>query len=382
MALSNVEAELIAAAGKIAADVLWPNAAAIDLGRTFPISNLEALGRGGLLGAWIPPEAGGGGVSHAGFVRIMEAVGSACSSTGMCFLMHSTAAAILGKAATGEQVDRFLRPIAAGRMLVTLAQSERANGSNFFVPGIRAEARGDEYVLDGVKSFVTNGGHAHGYLVLTQASNDPAQMTMFLVEKDRPGVSFQGEWDGMGMAGNSSITMKLEGVRVPRANMIGADGGGRDLLFGINASVFILGHAGLFVGIAQRALDVAVEHARTRTHPDAGGSIGNHEILRYYLAETYLAIQGARRQAYQSAAEQDTQADNALIGLMASKVLANDVAIRATNNALQVCGGLGYRRGMPIERLYRDARAGAVMGPTSELLRDWIGKTLLGMPLG
>ncbi len=378
---SNLQSDLIAAAEATAREVLWPNAEAIDRNRTFPRNNLAALGKRGLLGAWLPRSAGGAGINSATFVRIMEAVGSACSSTGMCFLMHSTAAAILGKAATKEQVDRFLRPIAEGNKLATLAQSERANGSNFFIPGIRAEARGGAFVLNGVKSFVTNGGHADYYLVLTQASQDPAKMTMFLVEKDRPGVSFEGEWDGMGMVGNSSITLKLDGVQVPADNMIGNDGEGIDLLFGINAQVFILGHAGLFIGIAQRALDIAVEHAKTRNHPNAGGAIGNHQIIRYYLAEMYMAIEAARHQTYQSAADQDNQVENALIRLMASKVLANDVAIRATDRAMQVCGGLGYRKSMPIERLYRDARAGAVMGPASELLRDWIGKSLLGMPL-
>jgi alkylation response protein AidB-like acyl-CoA dehydrogenase len=381
MGKPTVQSELITIAEAIARDVLRPNAEAIDRTRTFPRANLDALGKAGLLGLWIPPSAGGAGITSATFVRVMEALGSACASTGMCFLMHSTAAAILGKVATKEQVDRLLRPIVAGNLLVTLAQSERANGSNFFVPGIRAEASGSEYVLDGVKSFVTNGGHADGYLVLTQAAQDPAKMTMFFVEKTRAGVSFQGEWDGMGMAGNSSITLALEGVRVPRENMVGNDGEGGDILFGINATVFILGHAGLFLGIAQRALDIAVEHARGRNHPSAGGPIGNHQIIRYYLAEMYMAIEGARHQIYKSAADQDGQAENALIGLMASKVLANDLAIRVTDKAMQVCGGLGYRKSMPIERLYRDARAGAVMGPASELLRDWIGKSLLGMPL-
>jgi isovaleryl-CoA dehydrogenase len=378
---TNIQPELIAAADATAREVLWSNAESIDRTRTFPRNNLDALGKRGLLGAWIPPAAGGAGVSCATFVRIMEAVGAGCSSTGMCFLMHSTAAAILGKAATGQQVERFLRPIAEGRKLATLAQSERTNGSNFFIPGIRAEADGDDFVLNGVKSFVTNGGHADFYLVLTQASQDPSKMTMFLVEKGGPGVSFEGEWDGMGMAGNSSITLRLEGARVPRENMIGGDGEGIELLFGINATVFILGHAGLFLGIAQRALDLAVEHAKTRSHPNAGGPIGNHQIIRYYLAEAYMAIEAARHQTYKSAADQDAKAEGALIRLMASKVLANDVAIRTTDRAMQVCGGLGYRKSMPIERLYRDARAGAVMGPASELLRDWIGKSLLGMPL-
>ena len=377
----EVDEELINAAATLTREVLIPNAARIDNERAFPQSSFDAMRGSPLLSAWLPRAAGGRGTNHSTFVRMMEHIGGGCGSTGLCFLMHSTASAILGVAAKEGALDRFLQAIVEDGKLATLAQSEGANGSNFFIPSIQIEESQGGYVLNGEKRFVSSGGHADFYLLLARSSDPNAGMDMLIVERESPGVSFCGEWDGMGMKGNSSIDMKLDNARIPRENLVGGVGQGMSLLFGINASVFIVGNAALNIGIAQRALDVAVEHAKSRTHPQAGGSIGNHQIIRYYIAQMYCAVNAARAHLHRAACDQDLGVEDALISLMASKVLGNDVAIRATDLAMQVCGGLGYRSDMPIERLYRDARAGAVMGPTSELLRDWIGKSLLEMPL-
>jgi alkylation response protein AidB-like acyl-CoA dehydrogenase len=299
----------------------------------------------------------------------------------MCYLMHGCATAVIAARATTEQAERWLRPITEGRCLTTLAFSERGTGAHFYNPEIQARRENGHYVLSGVKSFVTSGGHADVYLALVRATPAAEGLDVLAVEKDTPGVSFEGTWDGLGMAGNSSIRMVLQEARVPATNLIGSEGAGGDLVFGVVAPTFLIGVAAVNVGIAQAALEASTQHAIQRTYPPDGKALATLQAIQFYLAEMRIATEAARLLVEKAAALADAGDPGALPAVMAAKIAASDAVIAVTNQALQVCGGQGYSQSLPVERHLRDGRASAVMAPTTEVLKEWLGKLQCGLPL-
>ncbi|MGH2769510.1 MAG: acyl-CoA dehydrogenase family protein [Actinomycetota bacterium] len=358
---------------------LAEGAAKIDLERRFPAEHFKALSGAGLMGILIPPDLDGKGWDLRALAIACEAVGNASASTGLCFLMHACGTAVIGAKATPEQGQRWLRPAAAGEALATLAFSERATGAHFYAPEITAERRNGSFVLNGKKSFVTSGGHAFLYPVLVNASGEPG-LDILMVTPDMDGVSFEGEWDGIGMAGNSSIGMVLDEVTLSPDHLIGKEGDGQELVFNVVAPTFLVGLAAVNVGIAQAALDAAVAHARSRRHL-SGQALAEVPVIQGYLADMSLRTESARHLVQAAAAACDAAQPSALPLVMLAKIGATEASIEVTNLAMQVCGGQGYTRRLPVERYWRDARAGAVMAPTNEVLKEWVGKLLTGLPL-
>jgi isovaleryl-CoA dehydrogenase len=358
---------------------LAESAAEIDRERRFPSEHFEALSSAGLMGILIPPDLGGKGWDLRALAVACEAVGSASASTGLCFLMHACGTAVIGAKATPEQAGRWLRPAAAGEAIATLAFSERATGAHFYAPEITAERRNGSFVLNGRKSFVTSGGHASLYPVLVNASGEPG-LDVLIVTPDMGGVSFEGQWDGIGMTGNSSIEMVLSEVTLSSDHLIGKEGDGQELVFNVVAPTFLVGVAAINVGIAQAALDAAVAHAKARRH-SSGQTLAEVPVIQGYLADMSLRTESARHLVQAAAAACDAAQPTALPLVMLAKIGATEASIEVTNLAMQVCGGQGYTRRLPVERYWRDARAGAVMAPTNEVLKEWVGKLLAGLPL-
>ncbi|MGN6189767.1 MAG: acyl-CoA dehydrogenase family protein [Conexibacter sp.] len=360
-------------------EAIAARAAAVDRGRAFPRDSLRALGEAGLLGLAVPREHGGAGGGLRALAEACEGVGGACASTGMTFLMHVvTSATIAG--GEGERAEELLGALASGEALGTLAFSERGTGAHFYAPELRAQRSGDSRVrISGRKSFVTSGGEADVYLVLVQ-SEDGAGADCFAVERDAPGVAFEGTWDGVGMAGNSSIAMTLDGVEVGEADRIGAPGAGGELVFGVVAPWFLVGLAAVNVGIAAAAQQAATAHAAERSYAD-GSTLAEVQAIQHQLAGMDLAVRQARLLVRDAAALGDAGDPGALVPIMEAKVAATEAARDVTQTALEVCGGQGYTPALPIERHLRDARAGAVMAPTNGVLRGWIGKALAGLPV-
>lgn len=372
---------LIETAKEVAEHVLAVNAAAIDRERRFPAENFAALKKAGLMGLFVPKQLGGHEASFETFTSVMEVLGGACATTAMCFLMHNCGTAVLARYADGEQKERMLRPIANGEKIATLAFSETANGAHFYQPSIQAVRDGSSYILNGRKSFVTNGNQADFYLVVTKAPDGQDGLNIFNVEKNTPNLSFSGKWDGIGMAGNSSIVMELNNAPVSERNLIGKEGTGLNVIFDLVAPVFICGLSAVNAGIARAALNASVEHAKMRTHESAASSIGGYQAIQMYLAEMFIAVDSASIYINKTARMLDNGHPEALLSVLAAKTLACETAIKVTGTAMQVCGGIGFTTRLPIERYYRDGRAGSVMAPTTEVLKTWIGKSLVGLPL-
>ncbi|MDQ6774985.1 MAG: acyl-CoA/acyl-ACP dehydrogenase [Actinomycetota bacterium] len=351
-------------------------AAAVDRDRAFPESSLRELADQGALGLLVPESFGGASGGLAELVQACEAVGAACASSGMVFLMHSVTAATIA-AGGGERAGEYLEQMASGQALGTLAFSERGTGAHFYAPELSAERENGGVRIRGRKSFVTSGGHAGVYLVLVQSGDGQGLDSYVVVGTD--GVSFEGEWDGLGMAGNSSVAAEFDCV-VDDAARIGAAGEGQTLVFTAVAPFFLAGLAAVNVGIASAALATAVEHASTRRYA-SGESLAEIQSVQHALAEMDMSTRAGRLMVREAARLGDAGDAAALVTLMEAKVLATDTAAAVTGRALEVCGGQGYTRALPVERHLRDARAGAVMAPTNGVLRNWIGKALAGLPV-
>ena len=360
----------------VARERIAPGAVAVDAERAFPRAAIDALAEQGALGLMVPAAAGGAGGGLTELVAACEAVGEACASSGMVFLMHSVTAATVA-AGGGERANGYLEQMAAGEVLGSLAFSERGTGAHFYAPELAAERANGGVRIAGRKSFVTSGGEAQLYLVLVQSGDGEGLDCYAVTPAD--GITFDGTWDGLGMAGNSSVAAEFD-AQVGDAARIGDSGGGAGLVFGAVAPVFLAGLAAVNVGIAAAAQQAAIEHAAGRTYP-GGDTLAEIQSVQHALAALDMATRAARLVVRDAAALADAGDAAALVALMEAKVVATESAQQVTQGALEVCGGQGYTRSLPLERHLRDARAGAVMAPTNGVLKTWIGKALAGLPV-
>lgn len=353
-------------------------AARVDRERAFPAASLAALAGAGALGIVVPSEHGGHGAGLSALAEAAEAIGAACASTGMAYVMHEvTAATIAGGG--GPRAGAVLTEMASGEALGTLAFSERGTGAHFYNPEITGVRANGHVSISGRKSFVTSGGHAQHYLVLV-AGEAAGTADAYLVGAGAAGLRFDGEWGGLGMAGNSSVVAELSDVRVTGDDLIGAPGGAGALVFGVVAPFFLVGLAAVNVGIASAAAAAATEHVKARTYPD-GTTLAEVQHVQHVVANMDTTTRQARLLVREAAALGDAGDPSALVVLMEAKVAATEAAASVTQWALEATGGQGYTSGLPIERHLRDARAGAVMAPTNAVLRNWIGKALAGLPV-
>lgn len=364
---------------KASSDTIAGNAGEVDKKRLFPRDNLQALVKAGAFGLLAPQGSGGAGGSLSALAQAAEAVGAACSSTAMVFLMHSLTAATLAAAGPEGALKQVLRKLASGRALGTLAFSESETGAHFYAPELRAVQSNGHASITGRKSFVTSGGQADFYMVLVQSESEGGA-DAYLIEKDTRGVRFEGKWQGLGMAGNSSIAMQMNDVQVDSKARVGPAGKAGELVFNVVAPFFLVGLAAVNVGIAGAALAAATDHAVNRRYPD-GGSLAEIQYIQHRLADMDMTTRSARLLVAEAARLGESGDPAALVPIMEAKVAATEAAVSVTEDALRVTGGRGYTPALPVERLLRDARAGSIMAPTNSVLRNWIGKALTGLPV-
>jgi butyryl-CoA dehydrogenase len=268
-----------------------------------------------------------------------------------------------------------------GQRLGAYAVTEPASGTNPFATTTRAISNGDEFLVNGTKTFITSSGEADVYLVILRMNKapSPTDLSALIIEKGTPGFSFGKKEDHMGLRGSSDGELIFEDCRVPKANLLGEENGYLAILPKFEGLV-MLGAAAISLGIADAAVDAAMNHAKTRVV--AGQPIGNYQGIQYLLAEMYAALASAKALTY-SAAEQldgNGQRPSSPISLYTAKLFATETAIDVAHKALQVHGGTGYSRELPLERYYRDARGGTLHFVTSEMLKGMLGRMLIGMP--
>lgn len=360
-----------------------PRAAEIDAQCQWPREAMNAFGEAGLLGLHVPLQHGGQGQGLLALSVLTETIARACPSSAMCFGMHCVATAVIAAKATRHQQNHYLREIAAGRHVTSLALSEAGSGAHFYLPQTSLIEAGDSYRLNGTKQFITSGGQADSYVVSTRARDDGASgdFSCVILDRDSEGMQWLDPWQGFGMRGNSSRGLRLDDVKVPRANLLGEPGDQVWYVFEVVAPYFLMAMAGAYLGIAQAALDAAGEQLRMRQYAHSSESLRDVETLRVRYAEMWISLEKTRGLVREAAYLGDSGSPDALPFILASKADAGETAVELSNQAMTLCGGAAYRANSRVAQLLRDARASHVMAPTTDMLKSWIGRHLLGLPL-
>lgn len=363
---------------RIAREALAPKAAEVDRAQIFPRDGLQELAAAGLLGIAVPEALGGGGSDTLSFVLVTEAIAKACASTALLSVTHSVVARALALAGSEEQKKRLLPGLVAGTKMAAFAVTEAECGSNPMAVTTKATSDGNDFVVNGTKVFITGAEEADVYLVLlrTDQAKGPLDLTALFVEKGTPGFSFGKKEDFMGLRGASNGELVFQNCRVSKTNLLGEENGymaiGPRFL-----GLALIGTAGISLGIAQAAVDAAVEHAKTREI--AGQPIGQYQGVQYLIAEMNTALAAARALTYSAAQEIDGPPPPSPLPIYMAKLNATEMAIEVTQKALQVHGGTGYSRELPLERYYRDARGLTLHFSPTELLKGMLGMMIMGM---
>lgn len=382
--LSPTAVALQEQAQMIVDSAIAPLAEETDDRAEWPSHAFRALRDADLMGLHVPARLGGKGLGLEALAVVTETIGGGCSSSSMCYGMHCVATAVIAAKATPEQEENFLRPIAEGRHIASLALSETGSGAEFYVPGTQLRREGTDWILSGTKQFVTSGAKADSYVVSTMAAThrgDAGDFNCLVVTKDAPGIEWLEPWAGFGMRGNASRAMRLKDVRVPAANLLGEEGDELWYLFEVIAPYFIVAMSGTYLGVAQAALDIAIQHLKARQHETTGDRLAQLVPVQEAVARLWARITSARCLLYQAAQMGDGGDPDALPFLLSSKAEVAEAAVTAANEAMTLCGGIAYRDNSKLARLLRDARASHVMAPTTSTLRQWTGRALLGQAI-
>lgn len=364
--------------------VVAPRAAEVDAQAAWPAHSMKAFAEAGLLGLQVPAALGGHGQGLLALSVLTETIARACPSSALCFGMHCVGTAVIAAKATAYHQDKYLRPIAEGRHITTLSLSESGSGTHFYLPRTRLTEVADGFALDGEKQFTTNGGQADSYVVSVapaEGSPQSGDFSCVVLDAGTDGVEWLQPWAGLGMRGNSSRGMRLTRARVPRANLLGEQGDQLWYVFEVVAPYFLMAMAGTYLGIAQAAVEATGQHLRSRRYAHSGEALADADILQHRYAGMWMAVEKTRALVREAARRGDAAHPEALPFILGCKADAGETAVQVANEAMTLGGGIAYRENSRIAQMLRDARASHVMAPTTELLKLWLGRSLLGVPL-
>jgi alkylation response protein AidB-like acyl-CoA dehydrogenase len=370
---------------KEAADqVLAPSASQNDKDGRFSTEAVATLGQAGLLGLTVPTEFGGSGLGPRTFAAVMTSLAETDASVAMVYLMHVCGTATIATARPDAVVSSILRDIAAGKHLTTLAFSESGSRSHFWAPISRARRDTKGVLISAKKSWVTSAGAAQSYVVSTLAAegNTPIDSTLYLVPAGSPGFSVERPWDGLGLRANASAPMLLEECLVPYELQLTNDGAGFQAMLNVVLPLFNLGSACVALGICRAAVAGTVTHLKNARFEHLGQSLGESlPTLRAQLAGMQIDTDGLELRIADLVDHLERPRETTMLRVLETKAAAGDTAIAVTSAAMRTCGGAAFSKHTNIERLFRDAHAGAVMAPTVDVLREFIGKAVLGIEL-
>jgi alkylation response protein AidB-like acyl-CoA dehydrogenase len=368
----------------IADRILAPAARRNDKEARFSAEAIAALGPAGLLGVMLPAEVGGAGLGPRTLAAVVATFAEADASVAMVYLMHVCATATIASARRGAAVAQTLRDISAGKHLSTLAFSEAGSRSHFWAPVSRAKRNAAGVHLSAKKSWVTSAGHAQSYVVsaLSPEGKSPTESTLYLVESGTSGLSVSGSWDGLGMRANASAPMILEDCKIGPSFQLTDDGTGFKAMLEVVLPLFNLGTSAVALGLCRAAVAGTASHLNSARFDHLGQTLGESlQTLRAQLATMQIETDGLAARIDDLIDHLERPRETTVLRVLESKAAAGEVAIAVTSAAMRVCGGAAFSKHLSIERLFRDAHAGAVMAPTGDVLRDFIGKAILGIPL-
>jgi alkylation response protein AidB-like acyl-CoA dehydrogenase len=373
-------------AQEIASRVLAPSAAQNDKAGLFSKVAVQSLGEAGLLGVLVPADLGGLGLGPRTFADVTATLAESDASVAMVYVMHVCGTAAI--AAANENASNALTPIlndiAAGRHLSTLAFSEAGSRSHFWAPISRAQRNGDGVHISARKSWVTSAGHAQSYVVsaLAPEGAGPTDSTLYLLAADTRGLSVAGPWDGLGLRANASAPVELNECHVSSDFQLTDDGGGFPVMLNVILPLFNLGSSAVALGLCRAAVAGTASHLKNAKFEHLGQTLGEAlPTLRAQLANMQIETDGLAARIDDLVDHLERPRETTVLRVLETKAAAGENAISVTSTAMRVCGGAAFSKHLNIERLFRDAHAGAVMAPTGDVLREFIGKSLLGIPL-
>lgn len=393
----KLQTELI----QLCASVLRPQAIASDRQLIYPRQNFEALASLGLLGLFVPKEWGGLGESHTCAAMVVETIARyGCPSTAMCYTMHLGAtAAALFRADRNPELQQLLKRLNRDVLIGTLSYSDPETGSHFWYPiSSQAERVARGWQVSKKSSWTTSAGFADWYIVQTTSpdfNGNYADLSCFLIYGEEV-TAEPHKWDALGLRGNQSGTLQVDRVTIPFERMVGPKGDGTASNDEIVDPFFLLCSSACWNGIAMGAIDIAKRHVTRKKHADVGMRVADYPTIQDYFGEAIIDTNACRSFTFSMGKLMDDLTNNCdwslhqdttalprsayLSWYWQIKFAAAKNVAHVCDKMLHACGGSGFKKDMEIERYLRDGKAGWVMGPTNEVLRQFVGKmALLGV---
>jgi len=362
---------------EIVRERIRPVRAELDEKEEFPWEIMKDLAQADLFGIWIPEAYGGLGMGILENCLVVEQLARGCIGIATTFAASGLGAYPIILFGSEELKRKYLPPIARGEKLAAFALTEPGAGSDVSAIRTRAVRVGDEYILNGTKQWITNGGEADIYSVfaITDPTKGPRGASCFVVEKGDPGFSFGKKEQKLGIRASATRELVFNDCRIPKERLIGREGMG----FIVAMKTFDKSRPGigaLGVGLAQEALDISVEYARKRIQ--FGKPIISFQVIQHKLADMATKIEAARALIYSAARYLDGKGDPPNASKIAAmcKIFASDVAVQVALEAVQILGGYGYMRDYPVEKLLRDSKILQIYEGTNEIQRNIIGQEL------
>ena len=353
-----------------------PLAKELDETEPVPTETVQKMAEMGMMGLPIPEELGGSGVDQLGYVLAVEELSKVCATTGIILSAHTSLCCWpIMTFGTEEQKEKYLKPLASGQKLGAFALTEPSAGTDASMQKSTAVLDGDHYILSGNKVFITNAGAADVFIVfaMTDKEQGTRGITAFILERDMPGFTMGKPENKMGLRASSTCELVFDNVRVPVENRLGAEGKG----FKIAMATLDGGRIGVgaqAVGISQGAIDEAVKFTKERIQ--FGRRISQFQNTQFTLADMQTRTDAARLLVWRAAAAEQAGQPYTHLAAMA-KLFASETASYVTNRAVQLCGGYGYTKDYPVERMMRDAKVTEIYEGTNEVQRmvisGWMG---------
>jgi len=373
--LSEEQEELKKSTNEFSNKELVPRAKEVDIKGEFPKDNFKKMAEKGLLGLIFPKEYGGSGLDMVSYCVALEEIAKACGSTATINLSHVLSTLTIHLFGNDDQKEYYLKPMVKGEKIGAFAITERGGGSDVLSIQTVAKAKDTGYVINGVKSYITNAKQADIYIIL--ASTDKAKgskgLSAIISGKDTEGISFGKTEDLIGMRGISLGEIIIKECSLPKENLLASEGDGLKItLSSIDRGRIALSAIG--VGIAQACLDASIDYSKKRSQ--FGKPLSEYQSIQFMISDMSTEIQAARLLMYHAGSLVETKQRFTTEASMA-KLYSSETAMRAALNAVQIHGGYGLSRECPVERYMRDAKGLAIMEGTSEIQRLIISRNKL-----